>query len=83
MTQAITTSIRLPQQIRRELERVSHRLHKGKNGVILDALRDYFDKIEKTSLKQEARRQSVLASNGDQKESFLWEENADFDDWKS
>lgn len=83
MTQAITTSIRLPSQVRKRLERVSHKLSRGKNGVILDALEDYFAKIEAVPFKEEAKRQSLLASGKDKEEAPIWENNLDFEDWKN
>lgn len=83
MSQAITTSIRLPYQVRKRLERVSHRFNKGKNGIILDALKDYFQKIEAASFKEEAKRQSLLASRKDREEASIWEDNLDIEDWKS
>lgn len=83
MAQAVTTSIRLPSQIRKRLDQASHRLNKGKNGIILDALSDYFQKMEAASFREEAKLQSLLASRQDNQEGSIWEDNLDFEEWKS
>lgn len=82
MSQTITTSIRLPVQLRKQLERFSCLKNEGKNGVIIEALKNYFQKFEKLDLVQEAKRQSLLASKNDKDGSLPWEDNLDIDDWK-
>lgn len=83
MAQAVTTSIRLPVSLRKQLEKVSRLKNEGKNSVIIEALINYFKKMEKMGLIKEARRQSLLASKKDKEDPSLWEENLDLDDWKS
>lgn len=83
MTQSITTSIRLPSRLSRQLGRISQRQKKGKNGIIVEALMAYFRHVERDSLKEEARLQSILVSGQGTQEGFLWEENLDFDEWKN
>ena len=82
VAQTITTSIRLPVQLRKQLEMVSRLKNEGKNGMIIEALKNYFQKFEKLDLVQEARRQSLLASKNDKDGSLPWEDNLDIDDWK-
>ena len=83
MAHGITTSVRLPVGARKQLERVSRKFNKGKNGIIIEALNDYFHKMRRIALEKEAKTQSLLASGQDIADSAAWEENLDFDDWKS
>lgn len=83
MAQAVTTSIRLPVSLRRQLEKVSRLKNEGKNFVIIEALIGYFKQIEKAKLIKEARRQSLLASKKNEGDVAIWEENLDFEDWKN
>jgi len=80
MSQAITTSIRLPVDLRKKLDQVSRKTEKGKNGIIVEALKDYFEKIQIFSLQSEARKQSLLASRQSNPETLLWEKNIDWED---
>ena len=77
----VTTSIRLSEDLRLELEIVSRRLHRGKNWLISEALRRYLRSLENPSLQAEARRQSLLVSKGDTLDPF-WEDNADTRGWE-
>lgn len=74
-----TTSIRLSDDLRFELETVSAQLHRGKNWVISEALRLYFASFKNASLAAEARRQSLLVSQKD-RDDTLWED-ADTQGW--
>jgi len=80
MSQGVTTSIRLSNELRSHLEKVAQSVHRGKNWIITKALEEYLDKIEKNSLLEEARRQSLLASQSDQKMDD-WEQNTDTSGW--
>jgi predicted transcriptional regulator len=77
-----TTSIRLSDDLKQELEAVSHRLHRGKNWVIAEALRVYLASLRNPSLEAEARRQSLLAAQKekDNPDTF-WEDIADTTGW--
>ena len=77
-----TTSIRLPDSLRFELETVSMQLHRGKNWIISEALRIYLANLKNPSLEAEARRQSLLASQKERKnpDTFL-EDIADTQGW--
>lgn len=46
---AQTTSIRLPDELRQELEKASHNLHRGKNWIIIQALQAYLRRSSKQS----------------------------------
>lgn len=81
MAHTVTTSIRLPPNIRNELEMTSHKLHRGKNWIIIKALEMYLAKVNLMTLKEEARCQSILASGADTKESEDWENNTDISGW--
>ena len=81
MAQSITTSIRLPQNIRVRLEKASHSLHRGKNWIITRALEAYLAKLHQNTLMHEARRQSIRAGRADKRESKHWENNVDTSGW--
>lgn len=81
MSYTVTTSIRLPSNIRNELEETSHKLHRGKNWIIIKALEAYLPKVNKIAFAEEARRQSILASRADVEESDDWENNSDTSGW--
>ncbi len=83
MSQSITTSIRLPANIRKQLEKVSRLQNEGKNNVIVTALKSYFEKLNRERLSKDARSQSLLASKKDGDDTSLWEKNLDLDDWKA
>ena len=76
-----TTSIRLDSEIRQELEQASRHLHRGINWIIDQALKRYLSDLHQETLIKEARRQSILASTH-QHSDDVWQNNADFDDWK-
>lgn len=77
----ITTSIRLPPQLREELEKAAHTLHRGKNWIVTEALQEYLAKLHHHELAKEARRQSILASRKKRKEDKSWEDNSDTSEW--
>ena len=81
MAHTVTTSIRLPPNIRNELEVTSHKIHRGKNWIIIKALEMYLAKVNLKTLADEARRQSILASHTDAKENEDWEDNTDITGW--
>ncbi len=76
-----TTSIRLPANLRSELENASVKLHRGKNWLIIRALENYLNSLKKSSLKAEARRQSLLVSEASD-DSEIWSQNTDTSDWQ-
>jgi predicted DNA-binding protein len=83
MAKGMTTSIRLTPELRQQLDYLSHFLHRGKNWIIIQALKEFMNKNNYTFLLEEAKRQSLLASqceiNEDEK---IWEENIDETGWK-
>lgn len=68
-----TTSVRIPEDLRVRLESAAHRLNKGRNRIINEALEEYLDRRDRTRLQAEARRQSLLASRTRWKDAKLWE----------
>jgi len=80
MSQSVTTSIRLPSELRESLEHVAHTLNRGKNWVVINALKEYLQKHNHESLIETARQQSLLASSYEQDDS-VWEENIDDSSW--
>ena len=79
---SVTTSIRLSWRVRQELEKTAANLHRGKNWVIEHALENYFLQLNKGSLRDDARAQSLLASKADDNVSTAFEENADLSGWE-
>jgi hypothetical protein len=51
-------------------------MKKGKNRIINEALREYLDRHDASGLREEARRQSALASRTKWKGERLWEKAA-------
>jgi predicted DNA-binding protein len=81
MVHDVTISIRLPLNLRDELELTSHKLHRGKNWITIKALEAYLSKVNLSTFAEEARRQSKLASSSDTKESTGWVYNSDTSGW--
>lgn len=48
-------------------------MNKGKNWIINRAIEEYLNRHSHAALKEEARRQSVLASHKKWKDEALWE----------
>lgn len=83
MTGSMTTSIRLSQEVRQQLNQASQFLHRGKNWIINEALKKYLLSLNQLSLASEARRQSLLSSKTrNEEEEKIWEDNIDTTDWK-
>jgi len=80
MAHNITTSIRLPPTLREQLEKATHHLHRGKNWIITKALEEYLEKLHQNVLAEEAHRQSLLASQVENKDED-WEQNTDTRGW--
>ena len=76
-----TTSIRLAPELREKLEASTRKLHRGKNWIISQALREYLTKLQRDELAEEARRQSLLAKTSE--EDSAWEDDADLGGWKA
>lgn len=78
-----TTSIRLPQKLRDELELASQNLHRGKNWIIKQALEEYLAKLssEAATLSEKAHHQSILASKKMNEDDVIWEANSDTSGW--
>lgn len=80
MASSITTSIRLPADLRRELDRVAKRQHRGRNWLIVEAIKAYFKRTNSDDLANEAKRQSVLACKNPHPEDRVWENEIDWED---
>lgn len=74
-----TTSIRLPPQLKKQLEEASTILHRGKNWIIKEAIEEYLIKHKQILLEEEAHRQSILASQSDK--DSTWDEETDTTGW--
>ncbi len=76
-----TSSFRLPDELRIRLERFARQSKRPKNWIIVHALEDYLDRHEARSLAAEARRQSLLASEGPRSEDEAWAALRDTTGW--
>lgn len=80
--QSTTTSIRLNPKLRDQLEEICHTLHRGKNWVIVKAVEEFISRFGHPHLKEEARKQSLLASKADKKtDAKAWEDSSDTSGW--
>ncbi len=83
MEYRMTTSISLPLSLGQQLNRFAKKMRCGNDWIIVEALKEYLEKPNRyRSLAEEARRQSILASQHDNVDETEWEENNDDRDWK-
>jgi predicted transcriptional regulator len=71
-----TSSFRISDELKARLEETARRLQKGKNWILNRALEEYLARHSATNLREEARRQSLLASRKRGKDQELWESAA-------
>jgi predicted DNA-binding protein len=83
MTRSVTTSVRLTADLRLQLDHAAHRLHRGKNWIVSQALVEYLAKLDESKLVNEAQRQSLLAKEADQanEDIEIWDQNQDDAGW--
>jgi len=65
MQKSVTTSVRLPPELKRKIERKAASADCGRNRVIINALEAYLLEDEQAAYETEARHQSQLASKLD------------------
>lgn len=83
MKSSVTTSIRLEASLAARLERAASQISRGKNWIVTSALKDYLERLDRSDLATEARRQSLLASRHRQrKEDTAWADSTDTTGWK-
>lgn len=82
MATSATTSVRLPHGLSRELERRAKATKRGKNWVVKEALELYLLGSAHDQLREEARRQSQLASRRAPADAGWGERGGDTDDWR-
>lgn len=70
-----TSSFRITKDLQRRLSDATERTGKGKNAILIEALTEHLDSLDRTRLAAEARRQSELVSQHEQDEH--WYEMAD------
>lgn len=82
MAQTCTTSIRMDEQLAHRLDAAAAKLHRRKNGIIVHAIEEYLDRNSAILLQEEARQQSMLASQLDAAaENIAWEDSHDDTGW--
>lgn len=84
MPASTTTSIRLPKELSRELARKARSTKRGKSWVIKEALELYLLGSSHDALREEARKQSLLASKQMSKDEAAWLEQAgEIEGWRA
>ncbi len=74
---SVTKTFRFPDAIDQRLRRAAQHLVRKPNAIMMAALQDYLDRLERRDLQSEARRQSLLISH-----DAFWERAADRTGWK-
>ena len=69
-------------ELRDRLEKAARRLKRGKNSLVIEALEEYLEKLNRGKFLEEARRQSILASTSLSEDEDVWLEHADTTGWK-
>jgi len=70
---SVTTSVRLPRDLKRRIDRRAVSAGSGRNRVIIDALESFLREDEQAVYETEARRQSQLATKLDRPDP-AWDE---------
>jgi len=83
MAQTCTASIRMDAQLAHRLEDAAVKLHRRKNGIIVRAIEEYLDSHAEDLLTEEARAQSLLASQKDSADDEAWEQSHDRSGWQA
>ena len=71
-----TSSFRISHDLRSRLDEAARRMNQRKNWIINRALEEYLNRHGGARLREEARRQSLLASRKRWKDEALWEKAA-------
>ena len=75
---SVTTSVRLPRDLKRKIDRKAVSAGSGRNRVIIEALELYLREDDQAEYASEARRQSQLATKLDRPDS-AWDEMVERD----
>jgi predicted DNA-binding protein len=78
MQKSVTTSVRLPRELRRRVERKAAKAGCGRNRVIVKALEFYLREDEQASYETEARHQSRMAAKLDAPDAS-WDQTVESD----
>jgi len=78
-----TTSIRLPKELSQELAKRARATKRGKNWIIKEALELYLLGSSQEVLKEESRRQSLLASKRTPADGAWAEQDGDVEEWQA
>jgi predicted DNA-binding protein len=78
MQKSVTTSVRLPQELKRKVELKAASVGCGRNRVIIKALESYLREDEQAAYETEARHQSLLAAKLDAPDS-AWDQMVERD----
>jgi predicted DNA-binding protein len=78
MQKSVTTSVRLPQKLRRQVELKAASAGCGRNRIIIEALEFYLREDEQAAYETEARHQSQMAAKLDAPDS-AWDQMVERD----
>jgi len=78
-----TTSIRLPKELSQELAQRARATKRGKNWIIKEALELYLLGSSQDELREDARRQSLLASKRTPADAAWAERDGDNEEWQA
>jgi predicted DNA-binding protein len=78
MQKSVTTSVRLPRELRRRVELKATSAGCGRNRVIIEALESYLREDEQAAYDTEARHQSQMATKLDAPDS-AWDQMVERD----
>lgn len=78
MQESVTTSVRLPRELRRQVELKAASNGCGRNRVIIKALESYLREDEQAAYETEARHQSLMAAMLDAPDS-AWDQMVERD----
>jgi predicted transcriptional regulator len=79
---SVTSSFRIPEDLRLRLEETARHMKRGKNWIINRALEEYLNQPLRHGFIEEARRQSRLASSAATDDEQFWLERSDAGGWK-
>jgi predicted DNA-binding protein len=77
---SVTSSFRMSRDLQRKLSDAAGRTGKPKNAIIIEALAQYLQTMDRRSLVEEAQRQSRLVSRNEHDSG--WYESADTSGWR-
>jgi len=83
MERTMTANFSLPLELKQQLDGVAKTIQHSTSWIVAEALKQYLGRYHRhRTLAEEARRQSIRASQYNNMNDALWEENSDDSEWK-